>query len=821
MNAESAKRMKAEKSAKRKTRKKRPLGKTKGKGPAGKQGWEGEEGPTYDYVLPLRDVVVFPGMVVPLFVGRPRSTAAIDVVTEESYPLLAITQRDPLVDDPMPEDLYTVGTLCNVLQTMRLPDGSYKVLLEGLSRKIVIEYAESEGPNTPFMARSLPVPDIYKATKETEARIRYIRDLFEDYVRLFKKIPKENLLAVMSIDDPSILADQVAAHLNVKTETKQKLLAASTVEERLNLLGYYLEEEIDILEVEKKIKGEVRNQIDKSQREYYLTEQIKAIQRELGRDGEALDEIEEYREKLIATHLTKEAFQRAEKELTRLSTMAPMSPEATVVRTYLDWIVDLPWDKKSDEILDLDEAEKVLEKDHYGLEKPKERILEFLAVRKLNPNTKGPILCFVGPPGVGKTSLGKSIARATHREFARISLGGMRDEAEIRGHRRTYIGSMPGRILQTLRKVKTNNPVILLDEIDKMNSDFRGDPASALLEVLDPEQNKHFSDNYLELEFDLSQVFFITTANVLHTIPPALRDRMEVIEISSYTEHEKIQIAKRYLAPRAITENGLKRRQITFKQDAFIRLIRQYTREAGVRNLEREIHSVCRKVARRFACGEVDANSKVTVDAEEVRRLLGIPKFTDMDEKKPEPDIGTAIGLAWTQVGGDILHIEVSILDGKGDLVLTGQLGDVMQESAKTALSYTRSRGEEYGLPPDFHKRYDIHIHLPEGAIPKDGPSAGVTLATALISALSGMPVRTDVAMTGEITLRGKVLPVGGIKEKLLAAHRNGIYEICIPQENEKDLEEIPRTILKKLKIHLVSQVQEILDIAIDHRRKR
>ncbi|MCA9427260.1 MAG: endopeptidase La, partial [Candidatus Omnitrophica bacterium] len=528
--------------------------------------WEGEEAPAYDYVLPLRDVVLFPGMVVPLFVGRPRSTAAIDVVVEEGFPLLAITQKDSQVDDPLPKDLYSVGTLCTVLQTMRLPDGSYKVLLEGLSRKMVFEYSESAEADTPFLARTLPMPDRFKATRETEAKVRYIRDLFQEYVRLFKKIPKENLLAVLSIEDPSVLSDQIAAHLNVKTETKQELLTANGVEERLNLLAKCLEGEIDILEVENKIKGEVRSQIDKSQREYYLTEQIKAIQRELGRDGESLDEIEEYREKLNALGLPKEAFQRAEKELNRLATMAPMSPEATVVRTYLDWIIDLPWNKASDEILELDEAEKVLEKDHYGLKKPKERILEYLAVRKLNPKTKGPILCFVGPPGVGKTSLGKSIARATRREFARISLGGMRDEAEIRGHRRTYIGSMPGRIIQTLKKVKTKNPVILLDEIDKMNSDFRGDPGSALLEVLDPEQNKHFSDNYLEIEFDLSQVFFITTANVLHTIPPALRDRMEVIDISSYTEQEKVQIARRYLAPRAVRENGLKRSQIGFKQ---------------------------------------------------------------------------------------------------------------------------------------------------------------------------------------------------------------------------------------------------------------
>jgi ATP-dependent Lon protease len=771
-------------------------------------------------VLPLRDLVLFPGMVVPLFIGRPKSGAAIERVSETEGTLLALAQKDPLLDAPTTTDLFRVGTLCNVLQVIRLPDGSYKVLLEGLNRHCVTHLRDEGDENSPFMAQSFPLPEVVKSSPRLLATVRYVTELFEDFARLNRKIPRENLLSIINLEDPGVLADQMAAHMAIKVEEKQKLLTETNVHERLTLLAHYLERENEILEIEKKVKGDVRGAIDRSQREFYISEQIKALQKELGRDGEPADEIDEYRERWEKAALPQEVHERADKEINRLATMPIMSPEATVVRTYLDWLFDLPWNEATEETLDLSKAERVLNRDHYGLKKPKERILEHLAVRKLNPGSRGPILCFVGPPGVGKTSLGRSIASATNRKFARISLGGMRDEAEIRGHRRTYIGSLPGRIVQTLKKVQSNNPVILLDEIDKMSSDFRGDPASALLEALDPEQNKHFVDNYLEVEFDLSQVFFITTANLLHPVPPALRDRMEVIEISSYIEEEKVQIAKQYLIPRAIKETGLKRAQIAFRQDGIRETIRSYTREAGVRNLEREIQSVCRKVARGVAVREDDEGpvEKTVVDAAKVQKLLGIPKFLDSDRANRDPDVGFATGLAWTEVGGTLLTIEVSILEGKGELVLTGQLGKVMQESGRAALSYARSLSHEYGIPKDFHKRYDIHIHLPEGAIPKDGPSAGVTLATALISALAHIPVRPDLAMTGEITLRGKVLPVGGIREKLLAAHRSGIRDVLIPEENQKDLEDIPEKILKVMKVHTVSRMREVLSHALVRR---
>jgi ATP-dependent Lon protease len=754
-------------------------------------------------------------MVAPLFVGRRKSGAAIEAVTESNSPILALAQTDSTVDSPGSGDLYPVGTLCNILQVIRLPDGSYKVLVEGLSRRGIIHLEEGVGEDTPFVAQTFPLTDHLRSSRKLDATIRYVTNLFEDYARLNRKIPKESLLSILNIEDPGILSDQIAAHTGLKVEHKQQLLSEPNVGTRMGLLAEFLEHENDILEMEKKIKGEVRGQIDRSQREYYISEQIKALQRELGRDSEGFDEIEEYRAKIDKAGLPDTVKDRADKELGRLNTMPIMSPEATVSRTYLDWILDLPWAKGSKETLDLAKAEEILEADHYGLKKPKERILEYLAVRKLNPGSKGPILCFVGPPGVGKTSLGRSIAKSTGREFARISLGGMRDEAEIRGHRRTYIGSLPGRILQSLKKVGVNNPVILLDEIDKMSADFRGDPASALMEVLDPEQNKHFSDNYLELEFDLSQVFFITTANLLHPIPPPLKDRMEVIEISSYTEPEKVQIAKKYLAPRAIEENGLKNSKVSFRIDGLREIIRSYTREAGVRNLEREINSICRKVARQVAVDDKRSKSRFAIDGKTARKLLGIPKYLDSDKKGKKPDVGIATGLAWTEVGGALLNIEVSILEGKGDLLLTGHLGQVMQESGRAALSYARSRAREYGIPKDFHKRFDIHVHLPEGAIPKDGPSAGVTLATALVSALGGIPVQTDLAMTGEITLRGNVLPVGGIKEKILAAHRAGIRNILIPEENQKDLEDIPADIRKKLKIHPVKRMDEVLAFAL------
>jgi ATP-dependent Lon protease len=767
------------------------------------------------FVLPLRDVVLFPGMVVPLFIGRQKSAIAVEMAAEQDSPLLAVAQRDSSLDSPAANDLFDVGTLCHVLQMVRLPDGSFKVLLEGLSRQRVLTLTDDAAQDIPFAAQSLPMPDIFRPSAKLDATARYVLELFEGYVRLQKKIPKENLLAIQGLENASLIADQIAANLYVKVETKQQILAEANVHRRLHLLAACLENENEILEIERTIKEEVRGQMEKSQREYYLSEQIKVIQRELGREGEPSDEADEYRDRLVRKAIPQEVHQKAEKEIFRLSTMAPLSPEATVVRTYLDWILDLPWNEKTEETLDLDLAEHILEQDHYGLKKPKERILEHLAVRKLNPDSRGPILCFVGPPGVGKTSLGRSIARATNRKFARISLGGMRDEAEIRGHRRTYIGSLPGRIVQTMKKVGVKNPVVLLDEVDKMSADFRGDPSSALLEVLDPEQNRHFSDNYLEVEFDLSQVFFITTANVLHPIPPPLRDRMEVIEITSYTEEEKTQIAKRYLAPRGIKENGLSKKYIAIPVEGIQEMIRSYTREAGVRNLEREINSVCRKVARSVAATPGGPLKKIVVDPPTVRKLLGIPKFLDTSQRKSGPDIGIATGLAWTEVGGELLKIEVAILQGKGELVLTGQLGQVMQESARAALTYARSRSRHLGLSKDFHRHYDIHVHLPEGAIPKDGPSAGVTLATALVSALAGVAVRADLAMTGEITLRGKVLPVGGIKEKILAAHRAKIADVLIPEENAKDLEDIPSSILKAIRVHTVGDMDAVLKAAL------
>lgn len=795
-----------------KTRRHHPPRKnTNGGEPAG---LTAEKGQAIHFVLPLRDVVLFPGMVVPLFIGRPRSAAAVERAVQKDVPLVAVAQRDAAVDDPTGPDLFNVGTLCQVLQMVRLPDGSFKVLLEGVARRHLLEIVEDRGVDSPLAARSAPLIDQYRPSVRVDAAVRYVLDLFETYVRLQKKIPKENLIAIQSLDLPSLLADQVAANLYVKLESKQEILGEGNVHARLNLLAACLEQENEILEIEKKIKEEVRGQMEKSQREYYLSEQIKAIQRELGREGEVGDEVDEFREKMEKLALPADVRTKVEKEVSRLNGMAPLSPEATVVRTYLDWIFDLPWNAQTEERLDLPAAQGILEADHYGLKKPKERILEYLAVRKLNPKSRGPILCFVGPPGVGKTSLGRSIARSTNREFARISLGGMRDEAEIRGHRRTYIGSMPGRIIQTLKKVGVKNPVILLDEVDKMSADFRGDPASALLEVLDPEQNKHFSDNYLEVEFDLSQVLFVTTANVLYTIPPPLRDRMEVIEISSYTEEEKVQIAKKYLVPRAIKENGLSRRHLAIPIEGIREVIRSYTREAGVRNLEREMNSLCRKVARTVATGTGEKPVQQVLTPPVVRKLLGIPKFLDPHQKRQAPDIGIVTGLAWTEVGGELLRIEVAILQGKGELVLTGQLGQVMQESARAALSYTRSRADHFGIPKEFHRFYDIHVHLPEGAIPKDGPSAGVTLATALVSALAGIPVRSDLAMTGEITLRGKVLPVGGIKEKVLAAHRAEISDILIPEENMKDLEDIPESIMKKLHVQPITTMDEVLKYA-------
>ena len=617
-------------------------------------------------------------MVAPLFIGRQKSAAAVELAAEKNIPLIAVAQTDPALEDPQPTDLFPVGTLCQILQLVRLPDGTIKVLLEGGSRQRLLEINDGGGDASPLRAQIEPIPIVYRPSPRLKAAVRYVSELFEAYARLQKRIPKENLLSILSLEDASQLSDQIAAHLYVKVELKQQILEDSNVHHRLSQLAAFLEEENDLLGLEKEIKDEVRGQMEKSQREYYLAEQIKVIQKELGREGEALDDIDEFREKLDTVGFPPEVREKADREINRLCSMPAMSPEATVVRTYLEWLLELPWKEATEEELDLKNAEAILEKDHYGLDKPKERILEYLSVRKLNPSSRGPILCFVGPPGVGKTSLGRSIARATNRKFARISLGGMRDEAEIRGHRRTYIGSLPGRLIQTMRKVGVKNPVILLDEVDKMGMDFRGDPASALLEVLDPEQNCHFSDNYLEVEFDLSEVFFITTANILHPVPPALCDRMEVIEISSYTEEEKVQIGRRFLVPRSIKESGLKRKDVTFTLDGIREVIQSYTREAGVRNLEREVQGVCRKIAREVASSSNGERPKKKIEKTQVQKLLGVPKFSRNDRSQHEPDVGIATGLAWTEVGGELLNIEVSILEGKGELVMTGQLGEVM-----------------------------------------------------------------------------------------------------------------------------------------------
>ncbi len=760
-------------------------------------------------LLPLRDVVIFPNMMVPLFVGRERSVAALDEALAKDKLVLLTAQKSADVDEPTTEDLYRLGTLAVILQILKLPDGSMKVLLEGLTRQRIVEVVD----NGRFMsAKCEQVVEIEPKGKEMEALVRHVVDQFENYVRLSRKTPQETLLSVINITEPGKLADNVAANLFIKVADKQKILSAANVRSRLIALSEILSSEIEILELEQKIRGEVRQQMEKSQKEYYLNEQMKAIQRELGQDAESGEELEQLVQQIRKAKMPKEAGEKAYRELDRLRNMPLMSPEATVVRNYLDWMVSLPWAKHTKDRLDIRRAEQILEEDHHGLKKPKERILEFLAVAKLKGHLKGPILCLVGPPGVGKTSLGKSIARALSRKFVRMSLGGVRDEAEIRGHRRTYIGSMPGRILQSIRKAKSNNPVFLLDEIDKMTADFRGDPSSALLEVLDPEQNDTFSDHYLEVEFNLSNVLFIATANVTYSIPPALKDRMEIIEIPSYTELEKLHIAKGFLIPKQMKNHGLVRRRMQFSDDAVYHITREYTREAGVRNLEREIGAICRKVAKDIAVG--DNLGSVTITPDEVHKHLGIPRFRFRPAEK-ENGVGVATGLAWTEVGGEILGIEVSVVDGKGALTLTGKLGEVMQESIKAAISYARSRADHLKLNKDFYKSYDIHVHVPEGAIPKDGPSAGITMATAIISALTGRPVRGDVAMTGEITLRGRVLAVGGIKEKILAAHRAGIFTIILPEENKRDLEDIPAEVLGDLSIVPVDNMDKVLEAAL------
>jgi ATP-dependent Lon protease len=760
-------------------------------------------------LLPLRDIIVFPHMVVPLFVGRQKSIRALEEAVNKQKSVLLAAQKDAKTNEPAEEDIYRVGTLGTVVQLLRLPDGTVKVLVEGKQRARVSRYLDHAEF---FLVEAEPIEERCDKSTEVEALVRSVNSTFENYVKLNKKIPPEMIMSVASIDDPARLADTIVAHLGIKLEDKQTLLEMLNPAERLEKVLGFMRSEIEILEVEKRIRSRVKKQMEKTQKEYYLNEQMRAIQKELGEKDEFKNEIQELEEKIRQKKMSAEAREKAEKELKKLKMMSPMSAEATVVRNYIDWLISLPWQDYTEDKLDINVAEKVLEEDHYGLEKVKQRILEYLAVQSLVGHLKGPILCLVGPPGVGKTSLGKSIARATGRKFVRVSLGGVRDEAEVRGHRRTYIGALPGKIIQSMKKAGSGNPVFLLDEVDKMSTDFRGDPSSALLEVLDPEQNNSFNDHYLDVDYDLSKVMFITTANTLERIPRPLQDRMEIIRIAGYTELEKLNIAKRYLIPKQREVNGLQESNITFADNAVLALARHYTKEAGVRNLEREIASVCRKVAVEVVKKERSAHVRVTTKS--LVPYLGPPRYR-FGKAEVEHKVGVATGLAWTDLGGELLATEVQVLPGKGKLTITGRLGEIMQESAQAALSYVRSRGDELGLERDFYQKIDIHIHVPEGAIPKDGPSAGITMATALVSALTRIPVRHDLAMTGEVTLRGYVLPIGGLKEKVLAAHRGGIKRILIPVENEKDIQEIPAVILKSVSIELVEHMDQVLRKAL------
>jgi ATP-dependent Lon protease len=769
-------------------------------------------------VLPLRDVVVYPHMVIPLFVGREKSVRALDAAMNGDKQILLVAQRSPDIDDPQPADLYAIGTVANVLQLLRLPDGTIKVLVEGMHRAEVVEFTQRDG--VPRGHVRLLEAIYTREQREIEVIARSLVATFEQLVKLNRKIPPELLTTLSGIEDASRLGDTIAAHLSIRLHDKQRVLETADVADRLEMLIGFVEGEIDIQQIEKRIRGRVKSQMEKSQREYYLNEQMKAIQKELGEGDDGPNEIEELTKKISQAGMPKAIEAKARQELAKLKQMSPMSAEATVVRNYIDWLVSVPWRKRSKVRRNLKVAEQVLDADHYGLEKVKERIVEYLAVQQRVKKMKGPILCLVGPPGVGKTSLGQSIARATNRKFVRMSLGGVRDEAEIRGHRRTYIGSMPGRIIQNMAKVGTRNPLFMLDEIDKMSMDFRGDPSSALLEVLDPEQNHAFNDHYLEVDFDLSEVMFVATANSLN-IPAPLLDRMEVIRIPGYTEDEKVNIAQRYLLPKQIKANGLRKDELTIAESAIRDIIRYYTRESGVRNLEREIAKICRKVVKELTLAKEKAKqgatrrARATITSRSLDHYLGVRKFT-FGRAEQQNEVGLVTGLAWTQVGGDLLSIEATVVPGKGKLIHTGQLGDVMQESIQAALSVVRARAERFGIDVDFHQKHDIHIHVPEGATPKDGPSAGIAMCTALVSALTKVPVRAEVAMTGEITLRGRVLPIGGLKEKLLAAHRGGIELVIIPDENEKDLAEIPKNITASLKIRPVRWIDEVLDIALE-----
>ena len=761
-------------------------------------------------LLPLRDVVVFPHMVIPLFVGRPKSIKALETAMESGKSIVLVAQKSAAKDEPAPEDLYNVGSLANILQMLKLPDGTVKVLVEGNQRARINDIVDLK---THYAVNATPLPLEPSTDHEVEAMRRTMIQQFDQYVKLNKKIPPEILTSLAGIDEAGRLGDTIAAHLPLKLEQKQEVLEMFDVKQRLEHLLKLVEGELDILQVEKRIRGRVKRQMEKSQREYYLNEQVKAIQKELGEMEEGAD-IDEIEKRIKSARMPKEARKKAEGELKKLKLMSPMSAEATVVRNYIDALVSLPWRKRSKISTDLGAAEKVLNEDHYGLEKVKERIVEYLAVQQRVDKLKAPILCLVGAPGVGKTSLGQSIARATNRKFVRMSLGGVRDEAEIRGHRRTYIGSMPGKILQNMHKVGVRNPLFLLDEVDKMGMDFRGDPASALLEVLDPEQNHTFVDHYIEVEYDLSDVMFVATANTLN-IPPALLDRMEVIRLSGYTEDEKVHIAQRHLLPKLMKNHGLKPDELAVSESAVRDIIRYYTREAGVRALERELSKICRKVVKELV--SAGATRKIAVSARNLDKYLGVRRYTfGMAEKNNQ--IGQVNGLAWTEVGGELLTIEAAIMAGKGKMTTTGKLGEVMQESVQAALSVVRSRSQRLGIQPEFYQKNDIHIHLPEGATPKDGPSAGIGICTAMVSALTGIPVRADVAMTGEITLRGEVLPIGGLKEKLLAAHRGGIKTVLIPEENVKDLAEIPDNVKNRLDIHPVKWIDSVLEMALERK---
>jgi ATP-dependent Lon protease len=758
-------------------------------------------------VLPLRDIVVFPGMIVPLFVGREKSVKALEEVMRDDKHILVVTQKNAQDDDPTPEQIYATGTIASVLQLLKLPDGTVKVLVEGLKRAKIDRYLQTVDY---FEAEASVLEEPNSDPVEVEALARSAQSEFENYVKLNKKISAEVVTAVQQIEDYSRLADTIASHLVIKIPDKEDLLGTLSVSERLQKILGLMEGEIGVLQVEKRIRSRVKRQMEKTQREYYLNEQMKAIQRELGDGEEGSNEVTELEERIKKTKLSKEARTKAEGELKKLKQMSPMSAEATVVRNYLDWLLSLPWGKRSKIKYDLNFAEKVLDDDHYGLEKVKERILEYLAVQSRTGKLKGPILCLVGPPGVGKTSLGKSIARATGREFIRMSLGGVRDEAEIRGHRRTYIGSMPGKVVQSMRKAGKTNPLFLLDEIDKMGMDFRGDPSSALLEVLDPEQNNTFNDHYLEVDYDLSDVMFVTTSNTLN-IPPPLMDRMEIIRLSGYTEEEKFEIARRHLIPETLGENGLKAEEFKLGDDELMLIIRRYTREAGVRSLKREISKLMRKAVRDILTKKKD---QVTFDAALVEEYLGAPLYR-YDQIDAEPSVGVVTGLAWTPVGGEILTIEGVMTHGKGRMTVTGNLKEVMKESISAANGFVRSKATEYGIKPPLFDTRDIHVHVPEGATPKDGPSAGIAMATAIVSVMTGIPVKHDVAMTGEVTLRGRVLPIGGLKEKLLAALRSGIKTVLIPEENVRDLKEIPEIVTKGMEIVPVTRMDEVLKVAL------